>query len=173
MKKPGMLALVALLAAAASLSGDSVALSQSACAGDGLQSGRIVLGTPGNDFIDCKGSTIDLIIIGLGGNDWLAGGDGNDFITAGPGNDIVISRGGNDFIRGGAGDDFLSSGPGNDLLRGSLGDDFLSGGSGDDLIFGGDGDDVLIGGDGMDLCNGQDGKGDAASGSCEIVVHVP
>ena len=35
------------------------------------------------------------------------------------------------------------------------------------------GGDILIGGNGMDLCDGQDGKGDAASGSCEIAVHVP
>ena len=173
MKKPATLAVVALLAAAASISGDRVALSQSACAGNGVQTGRVVVGTPGPDFIDCKGSTIDLIIIGLDGNDWLAGGSGNDFISAGPGNDIIISRGGKDVIRGGPGNDFLASGPGNDLLRGGLGDDLMFGGSGDDLLFGGDGDDVMLGGPGMDLCDGQGGKGDAASGSCEIAVHVP
>ena len=173
MKKPAMLALVALLAAAVSMSGESVALSQSACTGNGVQTGRIVVGTPGHDFINCKGSTIDLIIIGLDGNDWLEGGDGNDFISGGPGNDIVISRGGRDVIQGGPGRDFLAAGPGNDVLRGGPGDDLLFGGSGDDVLFGGDGDDELIGGDGMDLCDGQDGKGDSADRSCEIPAHVP
>ena len=173
MNKPAMLALVALLAAAVSISGDSVALSQSACAGNGVQTGRIVVGTPGHDFINCKGSTIDLIIFGLGGNDWLEGGDGKDFISGGPGNDIIIGHGGRDVLRGGPGRDFLAGGAGNDLLRGGLADDLLFGGAGDDVLFGGDGDDFLIGGDGMDLCDGQDGEGDRADSSCEVPAHVP
>ena len=173
MKKPAMLALVALLAAAVSISGDSVALSQSGCAGNGVQTGRLVIGTPGHDFIDCDGSTIDLIIIGLGGNDWLEGGDGNDIINGGPGNDIIIGQGGRDVLRGGPGRDFLAGGAGNDLLWGGPGDDLLFGGSGDDILYGGDGDDGLIGGDGRDLCDGQDGDGDRADRTCEIPAHVP
>ena len=173
MNRPAVLALVALLAAAVSISGDSVALSQSACAGNGVQTGRIVLGTPGDDTIDCDGSALDLIIIGLAGNDWLEGGDGDDFISGGPGNDILIGQGGRDVMQGGPGRDFLAGGPGDDLLRGGLADDLLFGGAGDDVLFGGDGDDRLIGGDGMDLCDGQDGEGDRADNSCEIPAHVP
>ena len=173
MKKAAMLALVFLLAAAASLAGDGVALSQSGCAGNGVQTGRIVVGTPGHDFIDCEGSTLDLIIFGLGGNDWLEGGDGNDLISGGPGNDILIGQGGRDVMQGGPGRDFLGAGSGDDVLRGGLGDDLLFGGAGDDVLFGGDGDDGLIGGDGMDLCDGQDGDGDRADSSCEIPAHVP
>jgi len=52
-------------------------------------------------------------------------------------------------------------------------DDTLFGGAGDDLLYGGRGDDPLFGASGNDFCDGQEGKGDWASRTCELTVHVP
>jgi len=173
MKKMSM---VVILAAAVALgfSGEgSVALAQSSCTGHARQMGTAVIGTPGDDFIDCSGSSLNMVIFGLGGDDFLIGGRGNDIINAGEGDDWVFSRGGNDILIGGPGNDALFAGFGADWVRGGDGNDVLFGGAGDDLLFGGKGLDSLFGARGTDLCDGQEGSEDWASVTCEIIVHVP
>ena len=69
MKNPVFLALTALTAALLALTGDGGASAQvvSLCIGNGQVNGRIVMGTPFADFIDCSVSSGDLVIFGLGG----------------------------------------------------------------------------------------------------------
>ena len=166
MKNAVIILLMALVVALLTLSGDNPASAQvvSLCIGSGQVNGRIVTGTPFGDFIDCSVSSGDLVIFGLGGDDWIVGGRGADVIDGGPGNDILIGRDSKDFIRGGPGKDFLAGGRGDDLLRGE---------DGADQLFGGDDNDLLFGGAEVDLCNGQDGSGDLASSSCEMPANVP
>ncbi|MDF1733637.1 MAG: hypothetical protein P1U37_00035 [Minwuia sp.] len=79
--------------------------------------------------------TTNDMIMGLGGNDTLDGGDGTDF------------------LRGDAGDDSLTGGDGNDTLAGNAGDDILAGGAGDDRFrfdASDSGTNVVAGGDGAD-----------------------
>jgi len=175
MKQPVMLALAALAAALLVLSGDNAASAQvvSLCIGNGHVNGRIITGTPFGDFIDCSASSGDLVIFGLGGNDWIVAGRGSDVIDGGPGDDILIGRDSKDFLRGGPGNDFLAGGRGDDLLRGEAGTDQLFGGDDNDLLFGGADNDIMFGGTGLDLCDGQDGNNDLASTSCEKPANVP
>lgn len=80
-------------------------------------------------------------IFGLGGDDWLSGGNGNDRLFGGAGNDVLF---------GDSQNDFLSGGTGNDTLFGGLYHDTLKGGAGADRIDGGEHSDVLTGGAGAD-----------------------
>ncbi|KFA95481.1 hypothetical protein [Vibrio sp. ER1A] len=78
-------------------------------------------------------------------------GDGNDFIRDNSSVDDLIDGGkGNDFILGKQGDDKIKGGKGDDIVEGNRGNDDLKGGSGEDLLFGGVGNDTLIGGDDAD-----------------------
>ena len=104
---------------------------QITCIGHERQIGRGVVGTIGDDFIDCNGSSADLIIMGLGGDDFIIGGDGNDMIMAGAGDDWVFARDGDNIVRGGEGNDALFSGEGADWVRGGPGNDVLFGGAGE------------------------------------------
>ena len=175
MKNPIIITLVALATVLLTPSDDSLASAQvvSLCIGNGHVNGRIITGTPFDDFIDCSVSSGDLVMFGLGGNDWIVGGRGADVIDGGPGDDILIGRDSKDFIRGGPGKDFLAGGRGDDLLRGEDGADQLFGGDDNDLLFGGAGDDIMFGGANIDLCDGQEGSGDLASRSCEMPANVP
>ena len=78
MKNPIMITLVALAAALLTLSDDNRASAQvvSLCSGNGQVNGRIVTGTPFGDFIDCSVSSGDLVIFGLGEDDWIVAGRG-------------------------------------------------------------------------------------------------
>lgn len=120
--------------------------------------------SPGND----GGSDI---IIGAGGNDYLAAGSGGDWIDGqggddtiygGAGADVLLGGDGNDQIFGGTGREYLAGGTGNDALSGGGGADVLVGGSGSDTVHGGDGDDILIadedGGGDYDLLDGGNGS---------------
>jgi Ca2+-binding RTX toxin-like protein len=80
-------------------------------------------------------------LIGLGGDDILAGGQGNDRINAGTGRDRAI---------GGAGDDRIGGGSLGDTLIGGRGDDRIWAGGGWDTLYGRHGADVLVGGGGND-----------------------
>ncbi len=174
-KNPVFLALTALTAALLALTGDGGSSAQvvSLCIGNGQVNGRIVMGTPFADFIDCSVSSGDLVIFGLGGDDWIVGGRGADVIDGGPGDDIIIGRNSKDFLIGGPGRDFLAGGRGDDLIRGGAGPDQLYGGHGNDLMYGGDANDIMFAGIGLDLCDGQKGSGDLASSSCELPAKVP
>ena len=92
-------------------------------------------------------------MLGLSGNDQIAGGGGDDVVRGGLGNDTLMGRDGDDALYGDLGDDLLQGGNGNDELRGGAGADDLQGGPNDDLLFGGSGADELTGGhhaDGLD-----------------------
>jgi CSLREA domain-containing protein len=115
-------------------------------------------------------------ILGLGGNDTLAGGPGRvaicggsgrdtltgtaagDVLDGGPGNDRLIGAAGNDKLIGGTGSDTLIGGRGNDVLLGDAGNDTLVGGTGNDTLVGGPGSDSLSGGSGNDVLRGGSGR---------------
>ncbi|MFM9829787.1 MAG: beta strand repeat-containing protein, partial [Sphingomonas sp.] len=93
------------------------------------------------------------VIIGLGGNGVIGGGDDmtaseNLFLNAGglAANHLLN-------VTGGAGADILNGGAANDILSGGDGGDSLSGGAGNDTLTGGNGADVIIGGTGADTIN--------------------
>jgi uncharacterized repeat protein (TIGR01451 family) len=103
-------------------------------------SGRIIVGTAGNDRI--RGGGQDELILGLGGNDRIEGRGGTDFLCGGEGNDQLF---------GGNGNEYLDGGPGNDKLNGSTGfHDVLIGGEGNDTISDPDGAFIVSGGPGND-----------------------
>ncbi|MCE3271438.1 MAG: calcium-binding protein [Ramlibacter sp.] len=124
-----------------------------------------MLGTTGNDTL-IGSDEVDDDIDGLGGDDWIEGGDesvawgdllrggtGDDTLIGGAGNDQLYPDwsfdGGNDSAEGGAGQDFLTSYSGNDTLRGGLGDDtfFVTLGTIEPRtvrIHGDDGDDLIL-----------------------------
>jgi Ca2+-binding RTX toxin-like protein len=102
-------------------------------------------------------------VVGLEGNDTIAGGGGHDFLAGGSGNDFLAGAGGGDGLSGGVGADLLGGGAGNDTLLGgadndsllgNLGNDSLDGGAGNDTLFGGSGSDSLLGGAGADVLSG-------------------
>src|SRR6185369_264665 len=83
---------------------------------DHLPPGVVEHGTAGDDSLTAGDHT--RLILGLGGNDTLAGGGGNDVILGGSGADKIAGGGGNDRVSGDAGDDTLSGGAGGDTLAG-------------------------------------------------------
>jgi Ca2+-binding RTX toxin-like protein len=108
-----------------------------------------------------------VILVGGGGDDYLADGYGAGRINGGPGNDTLIGGGGSDIIVGGAGDDVIEGGPlasefsltdGNDVIFGGSGNDTIDGANGTDVLFGQDGDDSLLGGTGRDALYGNGGN---------------
>lgn len=108
-------------------------------------------------FGDANDNTIDWSSHGLAFNETghlMSGMGGNDFIT-----------GGNKNLIGGAYiGTTLDGGAGDDVLVAQAGDDVLLGGIGDDQMFGGAGTDLLIGGAGNDQLAGEGGNNDRLSG---------
>ncbi len=103
------------------------------------------------------GTTEQLVVNGLAGDDTIAGSAGLAALIAltldgGDGNDTLTGGDGNDTLLGGAGNDTLNGGDGNDTLTGGTGSDVHNGGAGDDLMIWnpGDGSDVIEGGPGTD-----------------------
>ena len=97
-------------------SGDPVH-AQVTCRGHASNLGLSFLGTPGDDLIDCRGTTANVVIAGLGGKDILIGGMGNDIIMGGDGEDIIFGRGGRDFLKGGSDRDLIFGSTGQDVLE--------------------------------------------------------
>ena len=95
--------------------------------------GGVVYGTPGDDVIDLRNANQSQIIMGLGGNDTIYGGNSGDCLVGGDGNDKLY---------GGNAKDILIGGPGNDYLDGGNGVDTLDGGDGTDVCVGGRAPDV-------------------------------
>jgi len=98
-------------------------------------------GTPGDDALSASGAAH---LLGLGGNDLLAGSNATDTIEGGEGNDSINGSGGADILQGGAGDDqiigtgTLEGGAGNDLINvGALGNNMViyRAGDGIDTVF--------------------------------------
>jgi hypothetical protein len=84
-------------------------------------------------------STLNYVVAGTSGKDFLFGFDGSDRLIGLAGDDTLYGfKDGNE-----AADQ-------SDSLDGGEGNDFLNGGSGDDLLIGGAGEDILIGGAGQD-----------------------
>jgi Ca2+-binding RTX toxin-like protein len=111
------------------------------------------------------GTTSQIQVLGLGGNDVLTIDDGNGpmppaNLSGGEGNDKLTGSGADDVLDGGPGDDILLGRGGNDTLLGGPGNDTLNGGQGTDQMIGGDGDDLIIWnpGDGSDVVEGQGGN---------------
>ena len=121
------------------------------------------------------GTTENLLINSLGGNDDITlgpgvlnglilvtvnGGEGDDIIRGGDGPDVLNGDTGNDTITGGPGLDVLNGGDGNDTLTGNQGGaappgpfELHNGGPGDDTMIwnNGDGSDIQEGGPGNDI----------------------
>lgn len=142
-----------------------------------------VVGTPGDDFINCAGLIGDHVIDGRGGNDIIWGGAGNDQILGGDGADQVRGGPGNDRIAGGNGDDALLGEEGQDTIDGGAGSDLITGDAGNDILTtggggqtdrasGGDGNDTLTGGSGNDELDGGNGD-DVLSGAAGDDFFTP
>jgi hypothetical protein len=84
------------------------------------------------------------VILGLGGDDVLFGGDAKDCLVGGPGDDTIYGNNGSDIILGGLGHDTLYGDNGPDSMDGGDDDDYLNGGKGPDECIGGPGDDELV-----------------------------
>ena len=73
---------------------------------------------------DVLGATpLDILALGLAGNDTVDGTAGNDWLPGMGGNDTIKGGGGNDTLNGGFGDDTLSGDAGLDVLFGGAGSD--------------------------------------------------
>ncbi len=102
--------------------------------------------TPAGTLVDVN--TESLNVLGLGGNDTLAGQNGIGAITH-----LTVDGGaGDDTVRGGDGADTLLGGTGNDLVDGNIGADTADLGTGNDTFEWdpGDGSDTVEGSDGKD-----------------------
>lgn len=138
-------------------------------------------GGPGHDYVlGTKYSSVQDVLYGHGGADFMHGFDGDDIIYGGAnpgpspgfgcspygtcdwlfgdeGNDKLYGQAGRDELYGGDGDDELHGGDGDDWkVVGGPGDDRLFGGPGDDVLDGYEGSDLLVGGDGWDILSGGD-----------------
>ena len=118
-----------------------------------------------------NGTTLNDILAGLGGDDFIFAGDGDDEIYGDAGNDELQGGRGSDLIFGGADDDKVFADDGDDELYGGDGEDNLQGGTGSDLIYGGLGDDKLFGENGDDILSG-DGGDDQLTGGLGDDVFV-
>lgn len=111
-----------------------------------------IIGTYGDDIIDCSSSTRNLYIVGNGGSDIITGGLGHDDIydgdvqekqpkekgQKGPPTLVPFPADDHDILDGGPG--------GKDWIMGGLGIDMLIGRSDNDYLVAGDGNDMLCGG---------------------------
>ncbi|MBP0000200.1 MAG: hypothetical protein J7641_14580 [Cyanobacteria bacterium SID2] len=104
-----------------------------------------------------NGSDLPDTIVGLAGNDTIAGGTNDDILTGNAGLDVLSGDDGNDLIAAGRDDDVVNGGAGDDFLAGNIGADVLVGDDGNDFLFGGQDDDILVGGAGNDTLTGDFG----------------
>jgi len=173
LRRPTLIAAMSLLMALTLFSSGDPLHAQVTCTGHDRSLGLSFFGTPGDDLIDCRGTTANVVIAGLGGKDILIGGMGNDVIMGGEGEDIIFGRGGRDFLKGGSDRDLIFGSAGQDVLEGGPGNDLMAGGSGTDILRGGEGNDTMFGGSGIDVCDGQEGDDDFAASDCEGRRNVP
>jgi Ca2+-binding RTX toxin-like protein len=87
----------------------------------------LVVGTKGNDLIDCAASDKPVEIRGGQGDDQLGGGAFNDLIAGGQGDDEIVGDGGDDRLDGGQGNDQIDAGAGIDTCLGGRGFETLTG----------------------------------------------
>lgn len=98
------------------------------------------------------------LIIAVGGDDTVNGGDGADALDGGDGGDTLNGQAGGDLLYGRADNDTLNGGDGRDSLFGGDGADVLNGDADDDTLDGGGDADALNGGDGLDTLQGRAGN---------------
>lgn len=115
-----------------------------------LSHNTILLGSDDNDTITTGNAGTKSVVLGLGGNDTVNGGDADDLIDGGAGNDSITGGGGVDTMFGGLGNDTIDGATDNDTIIASIGHDSVIGGAGSDTINGYTGADVLDGGQGAD-----------------------
>ncbi len=113
----------------------------------------------GDDVI-CVAShvTVNIVVDGGDGNDFIRTGAGDDRIDGGAGDDVIFAGDGRNDIFGGSGDDRIFGGNGSDIVHGGDGADAIYGRGGDDFIDGGAGNDIIHGGNGNNILSG--GRGD-------------
>ncbi len=77
---------------------------------DGFGStGLMVMGTSGDDTVDCAGTILDITFAGGDGDDSFTGGFGNDHMSGGNGDDRLVGFVGVDTAVGGEGTDTCSA----------------------------------------------------------------
>ena len=104
--------------------------------------------------------------VGSSTDDSLAG-------VVGFGSQVILGLQGQDCIAGEDGNDLLIGGNDDDELYGGVGNDILVGGQGNDQLFGGDGDDVLIGASALSADSDLDtADGEGGADLC-ILVDFP
>lgn len=121
-----------------------------------------IVGTPGPDIL---GGGPEDVVLGLGGDDQLAGGTvcggaGNDSINGKTGEGSSLDGGeGDDTLRGDAGRyDVLLGGPGNDYVADENDLDYADWTDpGTDVLKGGPGDDLVVSASGRNLAYGDGG----------------
>jgi Ca2+-binding RTX toxin-like protein len=146
----------------------------------------IVFAGRGSDSVTVYGrSTLNYILHGEGGNDYLAGGNEDDILDGGDGDDRLLGGLGNDILLGGNGNDRASGASGNDIIYGDgyldeagdidvitdvqalyFPDNFspftevliFNDGVGRDTLAGDNDDDLIFGGAGNDRINGGNGN---------------
>jgi hypothetical protein len=85
-------------------------------------------------------------VLGLAGDDRLAGGGGGDCVRGGDHFDVAQGDSGDDDVGGGSGRDRVHGGEGVDVVDGGADEDAVIGGVGRDTLLGGSESDVLIDG---------------------------
>ncbi|MEM8676645.1 MAG: ELWxxDGT repeat protein [Cyanobacteria bacterium P01_G01_bin.67] len=123
---------------------------------------KTITGTKDADRL--LGSDENEEILGLKGDDTLAGKAGKDLLDGGADDDILFGSDGRDTLIGGHGNDLMRGQSGKDILDGGAGDDTLWGGNHFDRLNGNDGDDILDGGRGINTYNG-------GAGSDLFIIH--
>jgi hypothetical protein len=142
-----------------------------------VDNGWVVVGTPGDDSIDCSTAGTGHFLIGLGGNDLIVGsevasdvinpGDGVDTVRGGSGpgdrvsfiavpGPVIASTSGSS--NDGYGRDETGRYSGIEDLSGSMFDDSLTGDDGPNILRGAGGDDLLAGGGDPDIIVGDEGQ---------------
>jgi Ca2+-binding RTX toxin-like protein len=106
-----------------------------ACGASSNYKGGVVYGTFGDDVLDLRTAHQAQIIMALGGNDTIYGGNSGDCLVGGDGDDKLYGGNAKDILIGGPGDDYLDGGNGKDALDGG-GDvaDICDGGNGKDTV---------------------------------------
>lgn len=130
----------------------------------------VVDGGDGNDFIQTGAG--DDRINGGAGNDTIFAGEGRNDIFGNSGNDTIHGGNGVNVVHGGDGDDTIHVGSGDNFIEGGAGHDTIHGGAGSNIISGGRGDDVIRSGSGNDVIYTGSGKNRVDTAGGDNVIHA-
>lgn len=95
---------------------------------------RVIWGTPDDDILQAGNGNHPHIIMGLGGDDVIYGGNSKDCLVGGDGNDRLYGGNAKDILLGGAGDDYLNGERAKDKIDGQGDNDDCDGGLGKNEI---------------------------------------